>query len=60
MVKFRNRLTGSIMLVSDDRVDEYKKLGHTMVEETISEQPTKKPVKEKADKPLEKVTRKKK
>ena len=59
MVKFRNRLTGSVMWVADDRVDEYKKLGHTMVDETISEQPTKKPVKEKA-KSLEKVSRTKK
>ena len=60
MVKFRNRLTGSIMLVSDDRVDEYKKLGHTMVEETISEQPTEKSVKAKAEKSMEKLPRKKK
>lgn len=59
MVKFRNRLTGSVMWVADDRVDEYKKLGHTVVEETISEQPTKKPVKEKS-KSLEKVSRTKK
>ena len=47
------------MWVADDRVDEYKKLGHTMVDETISEQPTKKPVKEKS-KSLEKVSRTKK
>ncbi len=59
MVKFRNRLTGSIMWVSDDRVEEYKKLGHKVVEETISEKPTKKPAKEKAEK-LEKLPRKKK
>lgn len=59
-VKFRNRLTGSIMWVTDDRVEEYKKLGHTMVTETISEKPTVKPVKEKAEKTLEKVSRKKK
>ena len=39
MVKFRNRLTGSIMWVTDDRVDEYKKLGHKVVDETISEKP---------------------
>lgn len=49
MVKFRNRLTGTIMLVTDDRVDEYKKLGHKMVEETNSEKLTKKPVEAKAD-----------
>lgn len=59
MVKFRNRLTGSVMWVSDDRVDEYKKLGHKVVEETISEQPAKKPAKEKAAS-MEKLPRKKK
>lgn len=57
MIKFRNRLTGSIMWVSDDRVDEYKKLGHAVVEETISEKPAKKPVKEKTDS-TEKLSRK--
>ena len=60
MVKFKNRLTGSIMSVSDDRVEEYKKLGHIMVEETISEKPTEKPVKAKAEKSMEKLPRKKK
>lgn len=59
-VKFRNRLTGSIMMVTDDRVEEYKNLGHILVEETISEKPSKKTVAEKAEKPLEKVSRKKK
>ena len=59
MVKFRNRLTGSIMWVTDDRVEEYKKLGHKVVEETISEKPTKKPVKAKSD-DMEKIPRKKK
>ena len=47
------------MWVSDDRVDEYKKLGHTVVEETISEKPAKKPAKEKAAS-MEKLPRKKK
>ena len=59
MVKFRNRLTGSIMWVTDDRVEEYKKLGHNVVEETISEKPTKKTVKAKSDS-MEKLPRKKK
>ena len=59
-VKFRNRLTGSIMWVADDRVDEYKKLGHMVVTETISEKPAEKPVKEKIVKTLEKTPRKKK
>lgn len=59
MVKFRNRLTGSIMWVTDDRVEEYKKLGHKVVEETISEKPTKKTVKAKSDS-MEKLPRKKK
>lgn len=57
MVKFRNRLTGSIMWVTDDRVEEYKKLGHKVVEETISEKPTKKTVKAKSDS-MEKLPRK--
>ena len=60
MVKFRNRLTGSIMWVTDDRVDEYKKLGHKVVDETISEKPAEKAVKEKTEKPLEKTPRTKK
>ena len=59
-VKFRNRLTGSIMWVADDRVDEYKKLGHTVVTETTSEKPAEKTVKEKVVKALEKTPRKKK
>ena len=59
-VKFRNRLTGSIMMVTDDIVEEYKNLGHILVEETISEKPLKKTVAEKTEKPLEKVSRKKK
>ena len=45
MVKLRNRLTGSIMWVTDDRVEEYKKLGHSVVDETTSEKPAKKPTK---------------
>ena len=59
MVKLRNRLTGSIMWVTDDRVEEYKKLGHSVVDETISEKPAKKPTKAKADS-MEKLPRKKK
>ena len=59
MVKLRNRLTGSIMWVSDDRVDEYTKLGHKVVDETISEKPTKKTVKAKSE-DMEKLPRKKK
>lgn len=57
MVKLRNRLTGTIMWVSDDRVGEYTKLGHKVVEETISEKPTKKPVKAKSE-DMEKLPRK--
>ena len=57
MVRLRNRLTGSIMWVTDDRVEEYKKLGHSVVDETISEKPTKKPTKAKADS-MEKKPRK--
>ena len=49
MVKLRNRLTGSIMWVTDDRVEEYKKLGHKVVDETISEKPAKKPTKAKEE-----------
>lgn len=49
MVKFRNRLTGSIMRVTDDRVEEYKKLGHTMVEEPNSEKPARKPTRATAE-----------
>lgn len=60
MVKFRNRLTGSIMWVADDRVEEYKKLGHKMVTDTISEKPAETAVKEETEKPLEKTPRKRK
>ena len=61
MVKFKNRLTGSIMWVADDRVDEYKKLGHIAVSEnTTSEKPAEKPVKAKVENKLEKTPRKKK
>lgn len=28
MVKFINRLTGTVMYVSDERAEEYKKAGH--------------------------------
>lgn len=43
MIKFRNNLTGSIMWVTDDRADEYRKLGHKEVD-TPSEKPIKKSV----------------
>lgn len=49
MVKFRNRLTGSIMWVTDDRKDEYIAMGHTLADAPIPEKPVKEPVVE--DKP---------
>lgn len=49
MVKLRNRLTGSIMWVTDDRVEEYRKLGHSVVDETISEKPARKPTRATAE-----------
>ena len=40
-VKFRNRLTGSIMWVADDRAEEYRQFGHKEVVDTPPEKPTK-------------------
>lgn len=40
MVKFINRLTGSVMWVHESRVDEYKAAGHKLAAE-----PTEKPAK---------------
>lgn len=46
-VKFRNRLTGSIMWVADDRAEEYRKLGHKEIVDSVPEKPIKeKPVEE--------------
>lgn len=42
MRKFRNKLTGSIMWVADDRAEEYRQLGHKEIVDTPSEKPTKK------------------
>lgn len=39
MVKFINRLTGTVMWVAEDRVDEYKVAGHKLAAETST--PTK-------------------
>lgn len=39
MIKFRNRLTGSIMWVTDDRAEEYEKLGNKRVDDIPSEKP---------------------
>ena len=39
MIKFRNRLTGSIMWVTDDRAEEYEILGNKRVDDIPSEKP---------------------
>ena len=39
-IKFRNKLTGSIMWVADDRAEEYRQLGYREVIDTPSEKPT--------------------
>lgn len=40
-VVFRNKLTGTIMRVADDRADEYRQLGYPEVVEKPSEKPAK-------------------
>lgn len=39
-IKFRNKLTGSIMWVADDRAEEYRQLGYREIIDTPSEKPT--------------------
>lgn len=39
MKKFINMYTGTVMLVADEREDEYKKLGFKMVEEEKKPKP---------------------
>lgn len=41
MVKFINKLTGTVMLVADDRVKEYEAAGH--IPAATPEKPAKKP-----------------
>ena len=49
-VKFRNKLTGTVMLVADDRADEYRRLGFPEIvcgsvsDNQQSEKPVEKPV----------------
>lgn len=49
MVKFINRLTGTVMWVADDRVEEYKAAGHkvAIVEEAPKPKPAAKKTKAK-------------
>lgn len=54
MVEMRNRLTGSVMSVADDRVAEYLARGHSLLAEP---EPTKRP--EPVEKPKKKPTKKK-
>ena len=44
MVKFINKLTGSVMWVHESRVDEYKAAGHKLAADS-NEKPVKKPKK---------------
>ena len=41
MIKFITKLTGSVMWVSEDRAEEYKKAGHKPDEEPAKPQPKK-------------------
>lgn len=63
MVKFENRLTGSDMWVSSERVEEYKAAGHTLAAD-LGTRPKVEPVKVADDsapeEPKKKVVRKKK
>lgn len=43
-VKFRNKLTGSIMWVADDRVEEYEKLGYHKIDDIPTEKPTRRTI----------------
>lgn len=38
MVEFRHKLTGTRMLVSEDRVKEYEEAGHKPVSSSLSEE----------------------
>lgn len=54
MVKFINRLTGTVMWVAEDRVEEYKAAGHKVAVAIAKETPKPKP-----QKPATKKTRSK-
>lgn len=47
MVEMINALTGSLMQVADDRVEEYKAAGHKLAASSISEKPKAEPKKAK-------------
>lgn len=51
MKKFKNRVTGTVMRVDDSRVEEYIRLGHTLIEDPKpAPKPEKKPVRKAAKK----------
>lgn len=56
MVEFINKLTGSLMLVAEDRVEEYKAAGHTLAASAPVKPAEKKPAEKK---PTRKSTAKK-
>ena len=60
MVKMINQMTGTEMWVADERVDEYKALGHRLFEEAQKQKaPEKAPAKKVSDKPVAKKGSKK-
>lgn len=54
MIKFINRITGTVMLVSEDRAEEYKAAGH----KPAAVPPVAKPAVKQAVKPASKKTKK--
>ena len=56
MAKFKNKLTGGLMWVADDRVQEYKAAGYIPVATPAKEKPAKEPAKEPVMEPVEPVT----
>lgn len=47
MIKFINRMTGTVMWVADDRVEEYQAAGHRLAADPKPEKPAQEPEPEK-------------
>ena len=55
MVKFVNALTGSTMYVADNRVEEYKAMGHTIAAPAVLADAADKPAKQEKKMPARKA-----
>lgn len=55
MIKMINKLTGTEMLIEDDRLDEYKALGHLETKSSVPKKAAVAPKEEPKESPVSKV-----